>query len=149
LVDHSKFSAISPLQDDSIHWMPFYKPVNVKNAEGNPTFPFKNRLLIDSLNVEKHKPEKPRQSESIAEFDDYQYKKSYKSGDSNNMTCIETFTDKQSKHIRQNEQGLFMEPVEAILSLANKEGFILHGKVDMTECHGDKHQYLYVLERQM
>jgi ubiquinone/menaquinone biosynthesis C-methylase UbiE len=119
LVDDKKFSAISPLQDDGIQWMPFYKT------------------------------EKPRQTDSIAEFDDYQYKQSYKSSDSKNITCTETFTDKETKHIRQNEQTLFMESMDIILTIASKEGFILHGKVDMTECNGDKHQYLYVLERQM
>ena len=119
LVDNTKFSAVSPMLEDDIQWMPLYAS------------------------------EKPRQTDSIAEFDDYQYKQSYKSSDSKNIICTETFTDKQTKHIRQNEQTLFMEPMDNILALASKEGFILHGKVDMTECNGDKHQYLYILERQM
>lgn len=119
LVDNKNFSAVSPLHENDIQWMPLYAS------------------------------EKPRQTDSIAEFDDYQYKQSYKSSDSKNITRTETFTDKQTKHIRQNEQTLFMEPMENILALASREGFILHGKVDMTECNGDKHQYLYILERQM
>jgi len=119
LVDDKKFSAISPLKDDEVQWKPFYKT------------------------------EPPRQTDNIAEFEDFQYKQSYKSTDSKTITYTETFTDKQNNHIRQNEQTLFMENVDEILALANKEGFILHGKVDMTECNGDKHQYLYLLERQM
>uniref|UniRef100_A0A6C0D3N5 Methyltransferase domain-containing protein n=1 Tax=viral metagenome TaxID=1070528 RepID=A0A6C0D3N5_9ZZZZ len=119
LVDSKKFSAISPLKDDEIQWMPLYKT------------------------------ESPRQTDCIAEFDDFQYKQSYKTNDSNTITYTETFIDKQSNHIRQNEQTLFMENVDELLALANKEGFILHGKVDMSECNGDKYQYLYILERMM
>lgn len=119
LADPDNFSAISPTKD-AIQWMPFFKT------------------------------EKQRSTYSISEFEDFQYKQSFASTPSSNMTKFtETFVDKETNHIRQNEQTLFMEPIDDILTLASREGFILHGKADMSECNGDKHQYLYILERQM
>jgi SAM-dependent methyltransferase len=119
LAEPDKFSAVSPTKD-AIQWMPFFKT------------------------------EKPRTTDSVSEFDDFQYKQSIHSSPSTNITKItETFTDKETNQIRQNEQALIMEPIDSILTLASREGFILHGKVDMSECNGDKHQYLYILERLM
>jgi SAM-dependent methyltransferase len=116
LVDTNKFSVVSPLKDDEIQWMPFFK-------------------------TESH-----RQTDSISEFDDFQYRQSY---NWKTKSITETFIDKESNHVRQNEQVLFMDELNDILTMANENGFILHGKVDMTECNGDKHQYLYILERVM
>jgi ubiquinone/menaquinone biosynthesis C-methylase UbiE len=119
LVDPDNFSSIAPLQN-KIQWMPFFKS------------------------------EKPRTTDSISEFDDYKYKQSFSSNKTTNITKLtETFTNKENNHIRQNEQTLYMEPVDHILTMASSEGFILHGKVDMNSCNGDKYQYLYILERIM
>lgn len=61
----------------------------------------------------------------------------------------ETFTDIVSGKIRQNEQTLFMEKREKILTIAKLCGFIIHAQVNMTEYNGDTHQFIYVLEKIM
>jgi hypothetical protein len=63
------------------------------------------------------------------------------------MTFTETFVDKKTKHIRQNEQTLYMDTIENIEKMASSAGFIFHGKVNMKKCsNGDENQYLYILE---
>lgn len=59
----------------------------------------------------------------------------------------ETFTDKHTKHVRQNELALHMDDIDTILAAANNAGFVLHGKADLRDSLGDAHQYIYVLER--
>jgi ubiquinone/menaquinone biosynthesis C-methylase UbiE len=61
----------------------------------------------------------------------------------------ETFTDIVSGKIRQNEQTLFMEKREKILTIAKLCGFIVHAQVRMNEYNGDSHQFIYVLEKIM
>jgi ubiquinone/menaquinone biosynthesis C-methylase UbiE len=61
----------------------------------------------------------------------------------------ETFTDIVSGKIRQNEQTLFMEKREKILTIAKMCGFIIHAQMNMTEYNGDSHQFIYVLEKIM
>jgi cyclopropane fatty-acyl-phospholipid synthase-like methyltransferase len=122
LVDKQEFSAVSPMWRDKIDWKPFFKTKSVRTMD------------------------------AIAEFDDYQYKSSYQINQSTDKHIVqfkETFTDKQTNNIRQNEQTLYMENNNEILEMANQAGFILHGKVDMKECVNDEHQYLYILERPM
>jgi len=59
----------------------------------------------------------------------------------------ETFTDKTTHNIRQNEQYLYMENRDTILTMAKLAGFIIHGYAG--NYNGEYHQYLYVLERMM
>ena len=59
----------------------------------------------------------------------------------------EKFVDKETKHIRENENTLYMETIEDILKIASKSGFIIKGKIDMKKCNGDENQYLYIFER--
>jgi hypothetical protein len=59
----------------------------------------------------------------------------------------ETFKDKETQHIRQNENTMRMESTEDILKMASNSGFIIHAKTSMASCGGDENQYLYVFER--
>jgi ubiquinone/menaquinone biosynthesis C-methylase UbiE len=119
LVDRSKFSAISPLRKSEIQWMPFFKQ------------------------------SKPRVTDKVVDFDDFHYRKTYKFSNGPIVTFTETFTDKGSNHVRQNEQTLYMEDINDIVQMASRSGFIVHGKVDMKPYNGDENQFLYVLERQL
>ena len=78
-------------------------------------------------------------------FEDFSYKGKCNIGENSSLT--ETFTDKQTGHIRQNEHTLYIEDHEEILKMAQTYGFILKGKSNMYNCNYDKHQYLYTLER--
>ena len=67
-----------------------------------------------------------------------------------NITVVisETFSDKNG-HVRQNENTLYMEPIETILKIAMRRGFIVHSKSNMVVQNGDENQYLYIFERTM
>ena len=102
---------------------------------------------LDSPLNNKNREHK-RNLETTATFDDYSYKAYYDNYNKTTMTFTETFIDKKSKHIRQNEQTLYMDTIENIEKMALSVGFIFHGKVDMKKCsNGDENQYLYILER--
>jgi len=94
-----------------------------------------------------------RKTATSAEFIDYIYSGKYEtsaSSSSNNgtvVTYVEKFVDKETRHIRQNENTLYMEPIEDILRMAAKAGFIVHAKTSLKVTGGDANQYLYVLER--
>jgi SAM-dependent methyltransferase len=121
LTNRNDFNAVSPLWRDKVQWMPFFKSASKQTTD------------------------------SLAEFEDYQYKVSYKTGLSTSTVVVktETMTDKHTGHIRQNEQNLYMDTTESILQVAAVAGFILKGKVDFSDYNGEEKQYLYILERTM
>jgi ubiquinone/menaquinone biosynthesis C-methylase UbiE len=121
LVDKSKFNSISPLRKSEIEWKPLFKSEN------------------------------PRVTDTIANFDDFQYRKKFNftKYSPNIVSFTETFTDKVTNNVRQNEQTYYMEEVDDILQMASKSGFIIQGKVDMKSCNGDENQFLFILERQL
>jgi len=81
------------------------------------------------------------------DFMDFQYKARYQTSVKlDEILFIETFTDTASGNIRQNERILYMEPLETILNLSIRSGFLLHGKYNIPSYH-DSNQYIYILER--
>ena len=110
---------------------------------------FKAVMPVD----EKNKwPTAGRVTDSLADFDDFNYRAQYEfpAANADNQVVIkETFKDKETNHIRQNERIMYMESINDVLKLANNEGFIFHGKISTKEYNGDDNQYLYVLERIM
>jgi SAM-dependent methyltransferase len=102
--------------------------------------------LYDELMPESDN--QPRSTEMKADFEDCTYSESYEFIEKNQtVTFIQTFTDKVTKNIRQNEQTMKMESIDEILDIAKRSGFIVHAKTSMKGCNGDENQYLYVLER--
>jgi len=94
-----------------------------------------------------------RITDTIIDFGDFQYKSEYDFNNKNSDIAVfkETFTDKLSSNVRQNEQTLYMEDISDIIKSAQFSGFMLQGKADMRDCAGtrDEHQYIYVFERPM
>lgn len=88
-----------------------------------------------------------RKLQTSVEFSDFKYNAEFVIDTYPMVVLKETFTDKQTENIRQNENALYMEKLEDILAIASKCGFIIHGKTNMKLCNGDENQYLYVLER--
>jgi hypothetical protein len=87
---------------------------------------------------------------TTVEFADCKYQESFQISDKSNKTIFkQTFTDKISKNIRENEQTLSMESIDEILDMAKQAGFIVHSKTSMKKCNSDENQYLYVFERAM
>lgn len=82
-------------------------------------------------------------------FEGFEYKAEYipSKNSKTNVAFVETFTDSSTGNIRQNEQTLYMEPIDDIVTLAIRAGFILHGQTDLEKTTDDKHQFLYFFER--
>jgi SAM-dependent methyltransferase len=73
--------------------------------------------------VQKYIPNKNTNSiKTLVEFEDFYYKSNYEVKP-RKWKWIETFTDKKTKHVRQNERSLFMDTVENIIFLVEKHGF--------------------------
>ena len=60
------------------------------------------------------------------------------------MTIKETFTDKGSKKVRQNEITLHIEDMKNLLTTARNAGFIQHSLYKLPD---DPHQFVVILER--
>lgn len=86
-----------------------------------------------------------KSNDSIVSFDDYKYKLSYKYNNENKEAIMtESIIDLNTNRVRQNEQVLFMDDIQTILSELNYCGFISNAKFVYNE---DKHQYLFLIER--
>jgi SAM-dependent methyltransferase len=123
LVDRNRFNLTAPKFGDEIEWKSFYDTP------------------------------KQRVTKITTDYDDFKYTAGYNFPmnleETNVVTKMETFKDKETAHVRQNEEVLYMEDLQHILKIAGSCGFIVHAKADMKECNGDENQYLYILERQM
>jgi len=98
LVDPERFDAI----------IPSGKPFGIEDLQ--KYIPKKNTSRRDDPMI------------TLVEFEDFYYKSKYEVQD-RKWKWIETFTDKKTKHVRQNERNLFMDSVENIVFLAEKNGF--------------------------
>jgi hypothetical protein len=83
-------------------------------------------------------------------FNDFSYIAKYEIPEDNTQSVLltETFTDNINNNIRQNEQHMKMETIDTIINMASQNGFIIKGKSNINSTN-DKHQFLYILERQM
>lgn len=90
-----------------------------------------------------------RNKDSIVDFSHFQYKSSYHEmkSDSSQFIHTETFKDKETNNIRQNEETLYIDKIQDIIYLAVNNGFTLKSKVDLKSSMMDKNQYLYFFER--
>jgi ubiquinone/menaquinone biosynthesis C-methylase UbiE len=133
------------------HWLKpnGYLVVHLADKEKFSARTFKDSIMnISALYRSIQPPSKERKTSTTAEFIDYIYNAEYVFRQ-DAVVLKETFTDKETKHIRQNENTLQMDEIEDVLRIANSAGFILQGKTSMKSCGGDENQYLYVLERSM
>lgn len=92
---------------------------------------------------------KNRITNSDIDFTNFSYSADYIfPKDDTKVVVKEKFTDNMGQ-IRQNEHILYMNPIEQILQIAIRRGFIVHAKVNMSKYNDDENQYIYVLERAM
>lgn len=78
---------------------------------------------------------------SEVDFGDHIYQAKY---DGKQFT--ETFTDKATGKVRQNEHVLDLQNEADIIKLAQMCGFSLYGQINMEPINGDEHQSLYILK---
>lgn len=80
------------------------------------------------------------------DFNKFQYISTFDTSvDNKNVIFNEQFTFKNGKK-RTHTHSIFMNDQEHILNFARNVGFIVHAKVDMTDCNYDNH-YLYILKK--
>jgi len=88
---------------------------------------------------------KERITETIVDFNDFQYKSNYHFSD--NVMFKQLFKDTKTNNIRENNQVLYMPDKNTILELAKVCGFTLHAKMTAKDYLDDPHQYIYILQR--
>jgi len=89
-----------------------------------------------------------RITDTAIDFIDFQYKATYQFIPNDvSVYFKETMTDGLTNHVRQNEMTMYMENYNDILYMASRNGFIVHGQVNLLEVYGDQYQYIFVLER--
>ena len=98
--------------------------------------------FLNWFNTKKHE-------DTIIQYDDFNYTNSFIGSGSytNKYTMKESFTDRTTEHIRENEQTLTIEPIEEIIEIAQRSGFISKSKANMKSYNRDENQYLVVFER--
>lgn len=91
-----------------------------------------------------------RITDVIMDFTDFTYKSAYDFSDKSKVIRKETFKDKVTNNVRENELILNMEPANDILLMAIKAGFVVKGKISLeASVFKDANQYFYILERTM
>jgi SAM-dependent methyltransferase len=87
---------------------------------------------------------------TIIDFTDFVYKSEYipNNDDNKNLIHKETFTDKSTQNVRQNERMLKFDSFDEIINMAVRAGFIAKGYFTMEKGPSrDVHQRIYILER--
>ena len=91
-----------------------------------------------------------RVTTTIIDFTDFVYKSEYvpNNGIDKQLIHKETFTDKSTQNIRQNERILKFDSFDEIINMALRAGFIAKGYFTMEKGPSrDVHQRVYILER--
>jgi len=129
--------------DNCMDWlMPGgYLVVHLVNRDKfDPILPPGNPLYI----VSPQKYAKERITTTKITFNEFIYNSDFKlNKDANIATFNEKFKFNDGK-VRKQEQKLYMEDEQDILTIAQQCGFILQGKIDLVKC-AYEHQYLYIL----
>jgi len=112
----------------------------VNRNKFDPILPPGNPLYI----VSPQKYAKERITTTKITFNDFIYNSDFKL---NKEANIATFDEKfkfNDGNVRKQEQKLYMEDEQDILTIAQQCGFILQGKIDLVKC-AYEYQYLYIL----
>jgi SAM-dependent methyltransferase len=112
----------------------------VNREKFDPILPPGNPLYI----VSPQKYAKERITTTKVTFNDFVYNSDFKF---DKGSSIATFDEKfkfNDGKVRKQEQKLYMDDTEDILTIAQQCGFILQGKIDLVKC-AYEYQYLYIL----
>jgi SAM-dependent methyltransferase len=112
----------------------------VNRDKFDPILPPGNPLYI----VSPQKYAKERITTTKITFNDFIYNSDFKlNKEANIATFDEKFKFNDGK-VRKQEQKLYMEDEQDILTITQQCGFILQGKIDLVQC-AYENQYLYIL----
>lgn len=93
---------------------------------------------------------KERITDTVIDFSDFKYKSAYDftNADQTGKTVhTETFTDKETGNIRENEHTIVFEPEKNIVEIAELCRFASYGLFSMKEYNGDAHQNVYIFQK--
>ena len=114
----------------------------VERERFDPILPPGNPLYI----VSPQKYAKERITKTKITFNDFVYNSKFNFDKNNNIATFEEKFKFNDGKVRKQEQVLYMEDTEEILTIAEQCGFILHGKINMVKC-AYEHQYLYIFTK--
>lgn len=106
-----------------------------------------NKIIPGDINPNDEK----RSNTTVIDFTDFIYKSEYIScsqDTKNSLVHKETFTDKMTQNIRQNERTLRFGSFDEIIDMVTRVGFIAKGYFTMEKGPSrDTYQRIYILER--
>jgi ubiquinone/menaquinone biosynthesis C-methylase UbiE len=109
----------------------------------DPVVPSANPLYL--VNAQKYAKE--RITKSKVTFYGYDYSSQFIVDDNNNNDVSifkETFKNKKSGAVRNQEHILYIEPMEVTIDIATTEGFIYVSRIDLLQVQYE-YQYIYIL----
>jgi SAM-dependent methyltransferase len=112
----------------------------VDREKFDPILPPGNPLYI----VSPQKYAKQRITTTKVTFNDFVYNSDFKFNKDENIATFDEKFKFNDGTVRKQEQKLYMEDEQDILTIAQQCGFILQGKIDLVKC-AYENQYLYIL----
>ena len=126
-----------------------YLSIHLVNRDTfDPILPAGNPFSV--LSVQKYAAK--RIMNTTVKFSEYEYKSNFvlktkvESISEPNALMEESFKNLKTGIVRRNEHQLYMSSQAEILDLALSSGFIIHAKLDLTECRYDN-QYIFILQK--
>jgi SAM-dependent methyltransferase len=131
--------------DNCMEWLipGGYLVVHLVNREKfDPILPPGNPLYI----VSPQKYAKERITKTKVNFNEFKYESNFKFDKDTEVVIFDEKFKFDDGRVRKQEQTLYMEDTETILTIAQECGFILEGKVDLVKC-AYEYQYLYIFTK--
>ena len=112
----------------------------VDRTKFDPILPPGNPLYV----VSPQKYAKERITKTKVTFNEFVYNSNFSLDESKDIAVFEEKFKFNDGKVRKQEQVLYMEDSEDIVSQATDAGFVIQGKIDLIQCAYDN-QYLYIL----
>jgi len=112
----------------------------VDRAKFDPILPPGNPLYI----VSPQKYAKERITKTKVTFNEFVYNSNFSLDESNSKAVFEEKFKFNDGKVRKQEQVLYMEDADEIVSKATDAGFVIQGKIDLVKC-AYEYQFLYIL----
>jgi hypothetical protein len=107
----------------------------------DPILPPGNPFVL----VSPQKYAKQRITTTKVVFNDFHYSSQFDLDEAKNVAIFdEKFKNKEDGKTRKNQHVLYMESENDIITMAQTQGFIIRGKIDLLKCRYE-YQYLYIL----
>ena len=126
-----------------------YLSIHLVNRDTfDPILPAGNPFSV--VSVQKYAAK--RIMNTTVKFSEYEYKSNFilkpkvDTISEPNALMEESFKNNKTGVIRRNEHQLYMSSQSEILDFALASGFIIHAKLDLTECRYDN-QYIFILQK--